>query len=46
MHLHEATGHPLGSRAFVEKLQALLGRTLLPHKRGPKPKDKKKPKGN
>jgi len=37
-------GRPLGSRAFVEKLQALLGRTLLPPKRGPKPKDKHEPK--
>ncbi len=46
MYRHEATARPLGSRAFVEKLQALLGRTLLPQKRGPKPKDKKKAKRN
>ncbi|MGB2820523.1 MAG: hypothetical protein WBF17_06045, partial [Phycisphaerae bacterium] len=37
-----ATGRPLGSRAFVEKRQALLGRTLLPQKRGAKPKRKRK----
>ena len=40
MHRHEATGRPLGSRWLVEKLQAFLGRTLLPQKRGPKPKGK------
>ncbi|MGB2823589.1 MAG: hypothetical protein WBF17_21595, partial [Phycisphaerae bacterium] len=33
-------------RALVQKLQALLGRTLLPRKRGPKPKDKKKGRRN
>ena len=37
MRRHEATGRPLGSRWFVEKLQALLGRPLLPQKRGAKP---------
>jgi len=41
MHRHEATGRPLGSRRFVEKLQALPGRPLLPQKRGPEPKGKK-----
>ena len=40
LHLHETTGRPLGSRAFVEKLESHLGRPLLPQKRGPKPKDK------
>ena len=35
---HEATGRPLGARPFVEQLQTLLGRPLLPKKRGPKPK--------
>jgi len=44
MHLHEARGRPLGSRAFVEKLQALLARTLLPQKRGPKAKINKRPR--
>ena len=38
MHLHEATGRPMGSRAFIEKLQSLLGRALLPQKRGRRPK--------
>jgi hypothetical protein len=37
-----APGRPLGRWAFVEKLQALLGRTLLPQKRGAKPKRKRK----
>ena len=40
MHRHEATGRPLGARSFAEKLEAMLGRTLLPRKRGPKPKAK------
>jgi putative transposase len=44
MHRHEATGRPLGARSFVEKLEALLGRTLLPRKRGPKPKAKQEAK--
>ena len=30
MRLHENTGRPLGSQPFVEKLEALLGRKLLP----------------
>ena len=42
MHLHEATGRPLGSRGFVERIEALLGRALLPQKRGPKPKTRRK----
>ncbi|HUS91963.1 MAG TPA: transposase [Phycisphaerae bacterium] len=46
MHLHEATGRPMGSRAFVEKLQSHLGRALLPQKRGPKGKGKRKSKRN
>jgi len=44
MHRHEATGRPLGARSFVEKLEAMLGRTLLPRKRGPKPKAKQEAK--
>ena len=35
---HESTGRPLGDKAFIQKLESLLGRTLLPAKRGPKPK--------
>jgi hypothetical protein len=37
---NQATGRPLGDKAFVQKLESLLGRTLLPAKRGPKPKPK------
>jgi hypothetical protein len=37
VHRHEAVGRPLGSRAFVEEFQALLGRAVLPQKRGAKP---------
>ena len=32
------TGRPCGSEEFVRHLEALLGRRLLPAKRGPKPK--------
>ena len=39
MRRHEATGRPLGDRAFVQGLSALLGRDLLPQKPGPKPKE-------
>ena len=35
---HETTGRPLGSDAFVESLEATLGRRLRPEKRGRKPK--------
>jgi len=38
MRRHEATGRPPGSRPFVEKLDALPGRPLLPQKRRPRPK--------
>jgi len=37
---HESTGRPLGDKAFIQKLESLLGRPLLPAKRGPKPKTK------
>ena len=46
MHRHEATGRPPGGRSFVQKLEALLGRTLLPRKPGPKPKAKQEAKRN
>ena len=46
LHRHETTGRALGSRPFVEKLQDLLGRPLLPKKRGPKPKAKKRARDN
>jgi hypothetical protein len=34
------------ARSFVEKLEALPGRTLLPRKRSPKPKAKQDAKRN
>jgi putative transposase len=34
---HSRTGRPLGAKAFVDTLEQLLGRTLGPKKRGPKP---------
>ncbi len=38
---HERTDRPLGPRAFVDRLERLLRRTLKPQKRGPKPKPKR-----
>ena len=38
---HERTGRPLGSSAFVDRLERLLRRVLEPHKRGPKPGTKR-----
>ena len=38
----ETTGRPLGDKPFVEKLSALVGRCLLPSKRGPKPAKEKR----
>jgi hypothetical protein len=35
---HSRTGRPLGDRAFVERLEATVGRIIAPQKRGPKPK--------
>ncbi len=32
----ENTGRPLGDEGFVDRIGALLGRDLLPKKRGPK----------
>jgi putative transposase len=40
-----AVARPLGSRDFVTGLEARLGRTLAPARRGPKPKPKAKPAG-
>ena len=34
----ELIGRPLGSESFTKRAEALLGRTLAPAKRGPKPK--------
>ncbi|MDL2207609.1 transposase [Desulfovibrio sp. OttesenSCG-928-M16] len=33
---HERTGRPLGDTDFLQKLEILSGRTLMPRKRGPK----------
>lgn len=34
----ETTGRPLGSSAFLDRVEAILGRNLQPAKRGPKSK--------
>ena len=36
----ESIGRPLGSAAFLEKIEAMLGRPVAPRKRGPKPKQR------
>jgi putative transposase len=36
----ETTGRPLGSEAWMEKLEGITGRTLKPQRRGPKKKDR------
>lgn len=38
---HGRTGRPLGSPAFLERLESLAGRVLRPLKRGPKPEPSK-----
>ena len=42
LRLHERTGRPLGSPAFVERVEQTLQRLLRPAKRGPKPHRKGK----
>jgi hypothetical protein len=37
---HERAGRPLRDKTFVQQLERMLGRALLPKKRGPKPKAK------
>jgi putative transposase len=37
---HGRTGRPLGSPAFLDRLEGLVGRVLKPQKPGPKPKPK------
>ncbi|HEX4079792.1 MAG TPA: transposase [Rhizomicrobium sp.] len=39
---HESTGRPLGSPAFVSRLEKRLGRTLARQKPGPKPRRERK----
>ena len=34
----ETIGRPLGGAAFLEQVEAMLGRAIVPGKRGPKPK--------
>ena len=38
---HGRTGRPLGSSAFMDRLESLVGRVLKPQKPGPKPKPRK-----
>jgi putative transposase len=38
---HGRTGRPLGSSAFLDRLEGLVGRVLKPQKPGPKPKPRK-----
>jgi hypothetical protein len=38
---HSRTGRPLGSSAFLDRLENLVGRVLNPQKPGPKPKPRK-----
>jgi putative transposase len=40
---HARTGRPLGSAGFVRALESLVGRTLAPQKRGPKPGKPERP---
>jgi len=35
----ETTGRPLGSKAWIERLERQTGKTLRPQKQGPKPAD-------
>ncbi len=38
LQIHSRTGRPLGSKVFVEDMEALAGRTLGPRRRGRKPR--------
>ena len=38
---HGRTGRPLGSSAFLDRLESLVGRILKPQKPGPKPRPRK-----
>jgi putative transposase len=38
---HGRTGRPLGSSAFLDRLERLVGRVLKPRKPGPRPKPRK-----
>jgi putative transposase len=39
---HERTGRPLGEAAFLDRVERVLGRSVRPAKRGPKPKQREK----
>jgi putative transposase len=39
---HERTGQPLGEPAFLDRIEAIIGRIVRPAKRGPKPKPQEK----
>jgi len=39
---HGRTGRPLGSSAFLDRLERLVGRVLRPQKPGPRPKPRKR----
>ncbi len=38
----QSIGRPVGDAAFLERIEAALGRTVKPRKRGPKPKGKRR----
>jgi putative transposase len=40
------TGRPLGGEDFIQRLEALTGRTLRPKKRGPRPGHTKRPRAS
>jgi putative transposase len=39
---HERTGRPLGEAAFLDRIEGILGRSVRPAKRGPKPRPQEK----
>jgi putative transposase len=41
--LANRTGRPIGSEDFIRSLEKMIGRSLFPKKRGPKPRLGKKP---
>ncbi len=43
---HESTGRPLGDPGFVEGLERIVGRSLRPRRRGPRPRTDSNPGGS
>ena len=43
---HESTGRPLGEESFLRKIGRLVGRDILRHKPGPKPKKRTRKRSN